>query len=54
MPACLLNPARLPVYADCDRQFVVEDGERIYGLFVIPEEDRCDVPLILNVSEPVR
>jgi hypothetical protein len=34
--------ARRPVYAHGERQFVVEDGERVYGVFVTPEEDRCD------------
>jgi hypothetical protein len=39
---------RRPVYADGERQFVAEDGERVYGLYVIPEDDRCDLPLIVQ------
>jgi hypothetical protein len=39
---------RRPVYRDGDRQFVIEDGERVYGLYVIPEEDCCDLPLIVD------
>jgi hypothetical protein len=38
------------VYADGERQFVVEDGERVYGLYVIPEEDRCDLPLFVEAG----
>jgi hypothetical protein len=39
------------VYRDGDRQFVVEDGERVYGVYVIPEEGRCDLPLIVRGNE---
>jgi hypothetical protein len=38
------------VYSDGARQFVVEDGERGYGLYVIPDEDRCDLPLIVEAE----
>ena len=40
---------RRPVYADRDRQFVVVDGEKVYGLFLIPEEEWSDVPLVVTL-----
>ncbi len=36
-----------PVFADGERQYVIDEGQRVYGLFVLPEEDRCDVPVIV-------
>jgi hypothetical protein len=41
---------RRPIYSDGDRQYVYDpDGERIYGLWMIPEEDRCDLPVIVDM-----
>jgi hypothetical protein len=37
-----------PVYLDGERQYVIDEGERIYGLFILPEEDRCDAPVIVD------
>ena len=37
-----------PVYLDGERQYVIDEGERVYGLFIVPEEDRCDAPVIVN------
>jgi hypothetical protein len=42
---------RRPVYADRDRQFVVVDGEKVYGLFLIPEEEWFAVPLVVTLPE---
>ena len=42
---------RRPVYADGDRQFVVVDGEKVYGLFLIPEEEWSDVPLVVTLPK---
>jgi hypothetical protein len=39
---------RRPVYADGDRPFVVVDGEKVYGLFLIPAEEWFDVPLVVT------
>jgi hypothetical protein len=36
------------VYQDDRGQYVLDDGERIDGLFIVPEEDEADTPLILN------
>jgi hypothetical protein len=37
-----------PVFADGERQYVTDEGERVYGLFIPPEADRCDAPVIVN------
>jgi hypothetical protein len=36
-----------PVYEDERGQFVVEDGERIDGVWLVPEDDGADTPLIV-------
>ena len=38
-----------PIYLDRERQYVLDEGERVYGLFILPEEDRCDAPVIATV-----
>jgi hypothetical protein len=43
------DSVRRPVYADGDRQFVVVDGKKVYGLFLIPEEEWSDVPLVVTL-----
>jgi hypothetical protein len=41
-----------PVYVDeAGQQYVLEDGQRIDGLFLAPDEDGADMPLI--VQNPV-
>jgi hypothetical protein len=37
-----------PTYQDDRGQYVLDDGERIDGLFIVPEEDQADGPLIVN------
>ena len=39
---------RRPVYADSDgRQYVLGyDGEKVYGVWSLIEEEACDVPVI--------
>jgi hypothetical protein len=29
---------------------VFSHGERVYGVFLVPEEDWCDAPVIVNVA----
>jgi hypothetical protein len=59
MTECVIGEARFvdgatrPVYLDGERQYVIDEGERVYGLFIIPEEDRCDAPVIAD-SAPDR
>ena len=36
-----------PVYEDERGQFIVEDGERIDGVWLVPEDDGADTPLIV-------
>ena len=36
-----------PVYQDECGQFIVEDGERIGGVWLLPEDDGADTPLIV-------
>jgi hypothetical protein len=38
-----------PVYADAHGQYVLnDDGERIHGLYLLPEEECCDPPVIVD------
>jgi hypothetical protein len=37
-----------PVYEDERGQSVVEDGERIDGVWLVPEDDRANTPLIVR------
>ena len=43
-----------PVYLDGERQYVLDEGERVYGWFVIPEEDPCDAPVIVDQTPDCR
>jgi hypothetical protein len=36
-----------PVYEDERGQFIVEDGERVDGVWLLPEDDGADTPLIV-------
>jgi hypothetical protein len=40
-----------PVYEDERGQFIEEDGERIDGVWLVPEEDQADTPIILVCPE---
>jgi hypothetical protein len=40
-----------PVYQDDRGQFIIEDGERIEGVFIVPEDDAADAPLLVRKSE---
>src|SRR5262245_42697198 len=40
-----------PVYEDDRGQYVVEDGERIDGLFLVPEGDEAGAPLVVRLRE---
>ncbi len=46
--AQFIDGVRRPVYEDGDRQFVIVDGKKVYGLFVVREKDRCDKPIIVG------
>jgi hypothetical protein len=37
-----------PIYEEERGQFIVEDGERIDGLWLVPEEDQADPPVIVQ------
>ena len=39
-----------PVYEDERGQFIVEDGERIDGVWLVPEEDQADTPVIVELG----
>jgi hypothetical protein len=39
-----------PVYEDEGGQFIVEDGERIDGVWLVPEEDGADTPVIVALG----
>jgi hypothetical protein len=38
-----------PIYADDSGQYALrDDGERVYGVWLIPEEEFCDLPIIFE------
>ena len=40
---------RRPIYEDAQGQYVLDDnGERVSGVYLIPEEERCDLPVIVE------
>jgi hypothetical protein len=44
-----VDGARWPIYEDANGQYVLDDdGERVYGVYLIPEEKSCDSPVILE------
>jgi hypothetical protein len=43
-----------PIYLDERGQYVLDDGEPIYGIWLLPEEDACDLPLIVDRSPQLR
>jgi hypothetical protein len=47
------NGVRRAVYADADgRQYVLGyDGEKVYGVWLLPEADECDVLVIVDGRE---
>ena len=44
-----VDGTRRPIYEDAQGQYVLDDdGGRIYGVYLIPEDDGCDTPLIVE------
>jgi hypothetical protein len=44
-----------PIYEDARGQYVPNDsGERVYGPYVLPEDESCDAPLIVEQVEITR
>jgi hypothetical protein len=44
-----VDDARRPIYEDAQGQYVVNDeGERVYGFYLLPEEECCDPPVIVD------
>jgi hypothetical protein len=39
-----------PVYEDERAQYIVEDGERIDGVWLPPATEEADVPLVLDAN----
>jgi hypothetical protein len=37
-----------PIYEDERGQFIEEEGERIDGVWLVPEEDQADTPVIVE------
>ncbi len=38
-----------PIYEDAQGQYVVDDdGQRVYGVFLISEDEGCDLPVIVD------
>ena len=47
---CLfVDGARRPVHQDARGQYVRGyDSEKVYGVWLLPEEDACDAPVIVD------
>jgi hypothetical protein len=44
-----VDGTRRPIYEDARGQYVLDDeAERVYGVYLIPEEERCDPPVIVD------
>ncbi len=40
-----------PIYEDAQGQYVVDDdGQRVYGVFLMSEEETCDLPVLVEKS----
>ena len=48
-----VDGARRPVYSEPDgHQYVIGyDGEKVYGVWILLEENECDLPLIVEGPE---
>jgi hypothetical protein len=40
------------VYEEDQGQYVMDDGERVYGLWLVSEDDFPDLPIIVQGHEP--
>ena len=39
-----------PVFEDNGGQFVLDDGEKVYGVWLVPEnEPEADVPIVVSI-----
>jgi hypothetical protein len=48
-----VNGACRPVYEDATGQCVVDDeGRRVYGVYLIREEEGCNPPMIVGARQP--
>ena len=46
-----VDGSRRPIDDDGRSQYVINDeGQRVHGLFMIPEEERCDLPVIVDAG----
>jgi hypothetical protein len=44
-----VDGTRRPIYLDAQRQYVLDDeAERVCGVYLIPEEECCDQPVIVD------
>jgi hypothetical protein len=43
-----VDGADRPVYRDERGQYVLADGERVHGIWLLPEDEPCDLPLIVD------
>jgi hypothetical protein len=46
-----VDGTRRPIFLDAKGQYVLDDDcERVYGVWLIPEEECCDLPIIVNAT----
>jgi hypothetical protein len=44
-----VDGTRRPIYLDAKGPYVLDDeAERVYGVYLIPEEECCDSPVIVE------
>jgi hypothetical protein len=44
-----VDGTRRPIYLDAKGQYVLDDeAARVYGLYLIPETECCDLPVIVE------
>ena len=47
-----VDGSKRPIFDDGQTQYVINDeGERVHGIFMIPEEERCDLPVIVDTGQ---
>jgi hypothetical protein len=46
-----VDGTRRPIYENAHGQYALDDGgQRVYGLYLISEDEGCDAPLIVELE----
>jgi hypothetical protein len=50
-----VDGTRRPICLDAQGQYVLDDeAERVYGVYLIPDEECCDLPVIVDLPMDAR